>query len=316
MKALCHQLNDWSAAWAEAMTTFSWQAMLLGMLVAAACLALRRQSPALRYGIWLILAAKFLVMPFWNVAVEAPDWLGKAPGIESSQPAAIAPEELAAVLPVASPARSSDIAVGVTALAPLDAPSPTPTPSTWLMLAWALVVLIGVARTVRQYCGLQRALQGARPAENDLAALVAQCARQLSMAAPEVRVTDIDGSPLVCGAFRPVLVLPASFSATAESDALRQIVLHELAHIRRGDLLTIWILHLARMLYWFHPIVHWMSYQAGLERELACDQHAMVHSGATPAGYARTLIQAAGRASQPTVLSAVGAARLDGGFTK
>lgn len=182
------------------------------------------------------------------------------------------------------------------------------------MLAWAAVVLIEIARTARQYHALKTALRATRPADASLAALVAECARQVGAARPPaVRVMDADGSPLVCGPFRPVLLLPASLLATTESAALKQIALHELAHIRRGDLLTIWVLHAARTLYWFHPAVHWMAYRAGLERELACDQLAMKHSGATPAGYARTLISAAGRAAHPSVLSAGGAARLDGG---
>jgi bla regulator protein blaR1 len=185
------------------------------------------------------------------------------------------------------------------------------------MLVWAAVVLIEAARTARQYHGLKSVLSATRPADHDLATLVAECARQVGVAhPPAIRVIDADGSPLVCGPFRPVLLLPASLLSTTESAALRQIVLHELSHVRRGDLLSIWILHTARTLYWFHPIVHWMAYRAALERELACDQLAMIHSGATPAGYARTLISAAGRATHPTVLSAASAARLDGGFTK
>lgn len=316
MNALIHQLNDWSAAWAGAMTTFVWQATLLAMLVAAACWALRHQSPALRYGLWLILAAKLLVMPFWTVNVGTPDWLRRTPTV--AMPPSDRPHVSTITPPSAEPSLTNEVPPSsVESATPADAPQPTPTLPTWLMVVWGAVVLIEVARTVRQYHGLKSVLSATRPADHDLASLVAECVRQVGLVhPPAVRVIDADGSPLVCGPFRPVLLLPASLLSTTEPCALRQIVLHELSHIRRGDLLSIWILHAARTLYWFHPIVHWMAYRAGLERELACDQSAMIHSGATPAGYARTLISAAGRATHPTVLSAVGAARLDGGFTK
>jgi beta-lactamase regulating signal transducer with metallopeptidase domain len=66
------------------------------------------------------------------------------------------------------------------------------------------------------------------------------------------------------------------------------------------------------MLYWFHPVVHWMAYRASVERELACDQIAILHSGATPASYARTLISAAGRISNSPALRSTGAATLGG----
>lgn len=66
-------------------------------------------------------------------------------------------------------------------------------------------------------------------------------------------------------------------------------------------------------MYVFHPAVHYVAYRARLERELACDQAAMVLTGQGADGYASTLIEVVSRSSAPPALrAAMATARLDG----
>jgi beta-lactamase regulating signal transducer with metallopeptidase domain len=184
----------------------------------------------------------------------------------------------------------------------------------WLFMLWAAVVGVEVGRIIWQFARLRGLLAKTRPVDHAIDSLVHDSARTLGLTtAPAARLMDADGSPLVCGLLRPVLLLPATYADRFDPHSLRQVVLHELAHLRRGDLFTIWILHAMRTAYWFHPLAYWIAYRAGLERELACDQLAMSYSGASPAAYARTLINAAGRGAQPMALTAAGAVGLDGG---
>jgi beta-lactamase regulating signal transducer with metallopeptidase domain len=315
MTSLIESMNPLAERWAAAMTGVLWQSVLLAAIVAAVCWALGRQSPRLRYWIWLVLAAKLLLLPFWSVEIPLPGW--NAPNALS------APSTVAVAENVASNATTSLPAVEISPAA--DAPQEiqrAPRPQwfetmawqTWLFAAWALVVVVGISRTTWQYVRLQKLLAAARPVDHAIEALVADCARTLGLqTSPAVQLMDVDGSPLVCGPLQPVLLLPAAYADRFNPQSLRQVVLHELAHVRRRDLFTLWIFHVMRTVYWFHPIAHWIAYRAGLERELACDQLAMSYSGATPAAYARTLIHAAGRSTRPMVLTAAGAAQLDGG---
>ena len=84
----------------------------------------------------------------------------------------------------------------------------------------------------------------------------------------------------------------------------RQVILHELAHVKRHDLLWGWTAEIARMVYFFHPLVWWLGYRLRLERELACDQLAMARSGHPPADYAQTLVQVVSHASQQSGVQA------------
>ncbi len=116
---------------------------------------------------------------------------------------------------------------------------------------------------------------------------------------PELRETESSGSPFVCGLRRALLVLPAGLASSLRPDELRQVLLHELAHVKRGDLLWDWFPTIARMLFFFHPVAHWVAGGILLERELACDQAALRLSNQDEAGYARMLVRLASLASFP-----------------
>ena len=173
----------------------------------------------------------------------------------------------------------------------------------WLVLFWLTIVAAQAAGMVIQRIRLGRLLSSARPADPRLAALVAETAAALGLSrAPRTVLIDGDGSPFVYGVLRPVVAMPAAVREAFAEGQLRQILLHELAHIKRRDLLWGWISAVARTLYFFHPVAHWVCSRIRLERELACDRVAMSASGADVAEYAETLVRAVSFGSRPVVL--------------
>ena len=318
MRDVIERVNELSASWAEVMFAVAWQSAALAMAVGVVCWALRWQSPGLRYWLWLALAAKLLALPLWSVDVAGPAWWGELGGgetrVESLGAASMVDES---TMPRGGVERAGDgEAVEQRVEAPMAAEPAWYRSATWatcLCAVWVAVVAFEVGRTGWQFAGLRRLLAGSCAAEPSVEIVVEQCAARLGLARlPAVRVVKGAGSPMVCGLRRATLVLPAALVEEVDRPALRQIVLHELAHLQRRDLLTVWVIHLMRTVYWFNPIAHWVAYRAGLERELACDRLAMVNSGVSAAAYAHTLIDAAGGRAQPLVLNAAVAARLTG----
>ena len=80
------------------------------------------------------------------------------------------------------------------------------------------------------------------------------CGRQ-----PGVLLVDHPGLLFVCGLWGPRLVLPRSLPGSLSAADMDQVILHELAHLRRGDLYWGWTIELARILYFFHPLVYWVG---------------------------------------------------------
>ncbi len=113
-------------------------------------------------------------------------------------------------------------------------------------------------------------------------------------------------SPMVIGVFRPVIVLPAD-SETWSSDRRMLVLLHELAHVKRLDLITQTIAHVACALNWFNPICWYGLAQMRKHREMACDDLVLM-SGQRATDYADVLLDVARRYRHHRVSPAVGMA--------
>lgn len=97
--------------------------------------------------------------------------------------------------------------------------------------------------------------------------------------------------PLTYGAFRPVIVLPAE-ADTWPQERLRAALLHETAHVRRGDWPLNMLTRVAHALYWFHPLAWLSARRARAESETAADD--LVLAAGMPAqDYARQLLDVA-----------------------
>ncbi|HYC90190.1 MAG TPA: M56 family metallopeptidase [Thermoanaerobaculia bacterium] len=94
--------------------------------------------------------------------------------------------------------------------------------------------------------------------------------------------------PVVWGIFKPVLLLPADVEEWP-AERLRVVLLHELAHLKRWDGLSLILTRIAVSLFWFHPLA-WSLERAGRsECERACDDLVLA-SGTKPSDYADHLL--------------------------
>lgn len=303
-----HTFNDWSASVTALAAAILWQSALLAGLVAVVCWLLRRSSPALRFWCWQIVALKLLLMPWWIVAIPLPALLSA--GAAPLSPPAVHPPENHEGAPVAPPERLLAPPAGEVGLAANTTPSwfdllGQLTWRSWLVLAWLGGIAWQVGCLLVQHVRLSRLLSRATAAADPrLLTVVEQVAAQLGLSRrPALVLSDRIGSPFVYGLLRPVLVLPCGLLADLNPNHWREVVLHELAHLKRRDLWWGWLPALARTVYFFHPVAHWVWFRIRLERELACDQLAMTHAGRSAADYAEVLVRVVSHASMPALLA-------------
>jgi len=267
-----------------------------GTLVLAAgflaSFAFGRASAALRHLIWTTAFLALLAMP---VALRlAPKIaLGDWPAVPGAQSVR---ETVAAVAPAASP------------VAPGRAKQTLPTPGGYPGRGsdWRITTLIGARAALALYLiGLLlvaarflagavrtvRMVRQARPAPHAQAmADTVRCA--LGIDRP-VRALESPGAavPMTWGSLRPVVLLPEA-ARHWPAERLHAVVLHELVHVRRHDILAQLAAQAACCLYWFHPLVWLAARELRKERERACDD--AVLSGGVPApDYAGHLLELA-----------------------
>jgi beta-lactamase regulating signal transducer with metallopeptidase domain len=310
----------------------SWQAAALALVIALLlrCLG-ERLAPKWRCVVWGLVVVRLLVVatpasPFsaFNLARSHPQLEKRVAAtdentVSSSRPLQDDPTNGRAVGPQEIEPRSAQVAMGQPTIPArqIDAPPATSTgmirnaaertplldsifanlsirqvlSSLWL--AGCLVVVFHLSGTA---IVLRRRLAACRPV-TDAAVLQLLETVRLRMGlkrAPALIVTPASISPSIVGAWRPRIVLPEFLVAEATDPALRHVLAHELAHLRRGDLWTNWLLLAARALHWFNPLAWWVVRQMQAEREMACDELALFALGeADHSAYARTIVDLA-----------------------
>lgn len=81
--------------------------------------------------------------------------------------------------------------------------------------------------------------------------------------------------PSLIGYFKPVVLLPVSMLSGIPDNQLEIIIAHELAHIKRHDYLLQFIQGILELLFFYHPVVWWLSSVVNAEREHLCDDLAV-----------------------------------------
>ena len=174
-------------------------------------------------------------------------------------------------------------------------PKPVTMPwSAWLAMLWLAGATAMIFRAGFQVAGAEQLRRASRPLEDaHIAGLLDDARRAVGLARRvRIAVTDKLTSPAVVGVLVPTLILPLSLTTTLTPEQIRFVLLHELAHIRRGDYLASLFQLFAEALLFFNPAVWWISRHMRIEREACCDTLAVELSGA-PVDYARTLVHVA-----------------------
>jgi beta-lactamase regulating signal transducer with metallopeptidase domain len=167
-------------------------------------------------------------------------------------------------------------------------------PGSWalfLFLAWAIGASAAMARLA---FGLWRLRQLRRSCTAIDAADLDPAMRKTLDTIDSSRSITITTSeqvrvPAAIGFWKRTVVLPAWTLRELPPDDLNIILLHELAHLRRGDDWTNLIQKVVRALFFFHPAVWWIENRVSMEREMACDD-AVLAATANPHGYASCLV--------------------------
>lgn len=94
--------------------------------------------------------------------------------------------------------------------------------------------------------------------------------------------------PAAIGLIHPVVVVPAWAIEELSGEELNQVLLHELAHLRRRDDWTNLLQQVVKAVFFFHPAVWWIERKISLEREMACDD-AVLAETLKPRAYAECL---------------------------
>ena len=295
------------------------QSAVLFALVAIVTQLLKRRAPAsLRHMLWAFAIIGALAAPIMSRV--SPLELRVMP------PAAAAPAKGHAINQnrnrdaTTSPSPSVD-GVGDAAATGDPAPADNGTGSSarrperriaWMkiaVIAWGVGALVLLARMLFGLVTVHRIARRAVEVNDPMwHADIDRCIATSSVRqAVEVRMSDEAPVPYTCGLTHPTIVLPRS-AGEWSPERRDAVLLHELAHISRGDLAMNILSHLTRALYWPNPLAWHAANGLRYEGERAADD-AVLRSGAKASEYADHLLDIVKSVGQPVPKIALAMAR-------
>jgi beta-lactamase regulating signal transducer with metallopeptidase domain len=191
---------------------------------------------------------------------------------------------------IAHPFAAVNTASSISTAAPSAAPGSV---VNGLIVLWGLGVVVFAAIAFWRYRRLGRLIrESERIEEGPLRIEVERLASELGIANPPGLVLSPHiSSPFLFGLFRGWIVLPAYLPQTLSPEETRHVLLHELMHWKRRDLWTGWLQLLVQALHWFHPLVWLANARLRHERECACDEAVLAHTGGESRPYAESIVK-------------------------
>lgn len=246
----------------DTLVALAWQFALLGGLVAGLLRLLRRQPASSRYALLGSALLCCALLGGWQLS--------------KAWPAAAETDAGAAWQIVADDDGGSRTVRPSSAPAALSGAPSMPDDAGWretLAAAWLLGAMVMSLRLLGGLVWLSRWRRQALVAPRAMQHRLDRIAQALGLRrGVMLRLLSEGSGPVTVGWWRPVVLMPAALLSGLPLPLLDALLAHELAHVRRWDYLANLLQRLVEALFFFHPVVWWLSSRLRAERELVADQ--------------------------------------------
>jgi len=295
-------MNQMAEKWFSWQLSMFWQVGLLIVIVAGFDLLIKKWAwPQVRYALWLLILVKLILPPTLtsptSFTAEIP-FIAKEAVIKISQPQTM-PQAIEVIKKPIEPI-IVDTTTHPVEIVPVAPAAPAAVYLSWKVhtfFVWLAGVAILSGWLVIRLSNLRHQHLKDKPQSNlpeRLEGLLASTTQKLNLRkVPQVILTNKICCPAVFGIFKPVLLIPADKLQNLTAQDAENIFLHELAHIKRGDLLVHAIYMILQIAYWFNPLLWLIRKQLQNLRELCCDATVARLLREKTIGYRQTLLETA-----------------------
>jgi beta-lactamase regulating signal transducer with metallopeptidase domain len=178
-----------------------------------------------------------------------------------------------------------------------------------LPIAWLMGIAIFMGLIASRLWYYHRIMGRAKTISSESSVTFKRCKEQMKVnRAVAVLASDEIQTPLVVSWITPIIIIPDGLEKKIGDQAINYIFLHELAHIKRHDLLFNWMVSLVLIIHWFNPLVWFACRHMRRSMESACDAKVLSKiSNVEHKKYGETLIELSGLLiNSPGTIATVG----------
>jgi beta-lactamase regulating signal transducer with metallopeptidase domain len=285
---------------------FVQSSVLIVLLLVIDFLLRKRVRAVFRYCVWMLVFVKLVLPPTLCLPTGIGYWFGDY--LSTDSPVLERPTNVVQHEPViASTPGDFALSTEVRQIQPSHISPETASPVTsavssldsltWqavIFLLWLLGVLVLSVLLIQRMSFVKRLVAQSEPANERLLGMLEECRCQIGIGRNiELKLSNNTPSPAVCGLFKPIVLMPVSLIEKLSSDKLRAVIIHELAHIKRGDLWVNSIQTFLQIIYFYNPFVWLANAVVRRIREQAVDEMVLVSLGTGAKSYSNTLIDIA-----------------------
>lgn len=146
-----------------------------------------------------------------------------------------------------------------------------------LLLYFVLVYIINLAKIKKQ----------GKKAKDNALQLLQDCKNTVGVKR-KVSLVYYGKSPMLMGVIKPVIVLPEDFSDKEKQD----IIIHELCHLKNGDIFALWLALFLLCTSWYNPIIWLCFFTFRRDIEVYCDSRVLEYA-VNKKEYAELLVRTA-----------------------
>ncbi|MFE4898096.1 BlaR1 family beta-lactam sensor/signal transducer [Peribacillus butanolivorans] len=139
-------------------------------------------------------------------------------------------------------------------------------------IVWILGMIVMLMATLYSNLRIGKIKKSLQVVENkELSALFYTCKEEIHFHKKVVLgYSSLIKSPITFAIINPYIVIPKDISRLS-IDEMKCVLLHELYHCKRRDMLVNYFMCLARTVYWFNPLVWYFLREMKTEMEISCD---------------------------------------------
>lgn len=286
---MIESLNSVADDWALQMWRAVWQGSVATGIVYAMCRICTRIPGQLRCWLWRAVFLRMLILLLIQRTIDLPV-LSPPPHSETLSTSTTSSENSSVTsegehIPSIN---TSATAAGKEASGQNSAISA----NSCILVVWMVGIISAAIFVMRSAFLVSRLCSRATPlTDSALMTITWNCAERFRLShIPRVLKSPEIHSPAVAGLMRPVILIP-DCTLPESPEQLRMILAHEMAHIRRRDLIWNWLDLIVASAFFFNPLIWLALRELRFARESACDEMAVEKSSSTAREYANALLE-------------------------